>query len=394
MTAVKTGLAILTAITVGAALFGLTERASRAAESDDYVAQAKHNMEAFFAGTDRALPNAAPKPAAGKKVWVIACAMAGEGCANPANAAAFAGRKLGWDMTVQDGRLDPNVYNSLIRTAITAKVDAIILIAVDCGPAQNTLAQAVAAGIKIIGVYSLDCSQKYFGGKPQFTAQVSYCAKPTSDEATLEACYERFLNEQYTQNMADYTITKLNGKAEAIVMQEDDSVIARIVGEANQAWLAKCPGCIVHVVPFTGLDLLNGRIQSIAAAALTRYLNANAVIIPYDAAGFLGVSGAVKGLQASGRNLELIGVEGLSGAISQIKSGSGQTFATGSPASWLGWAGVDALVRVFAGEPQVDEGIGVAAIDKDHNLPTSTPDYNGNARSDWQANFLKIWGVQ
>ena len=182
MTAVKTGLAILTAITVGAAFLGLSEKASRAAESGDYVAQAKHNMEAFFAGTDRALPNAAPKPVAGKKVWVIACAMAGEGCANPANAAAFAGRKLGWDMTVQDGRLDPNVYNSLIRTAITAKVDAIILIAVDCGPAQGTLAQAVTAGIKIIGVYSLDCSQKYFGGKPQFTAQVSYCANPTSDE--------------------------------------------------------------------------------------------------------------------------------------------------------------------------------------------------------------------
>ena len=209
------GLAALIAV---GATFGIDQQSGKAEESDGYVAKAAQNMQVFFAGTDRALPRSAPKPQAGKKVWVIPCALAAEGCANPANAAVVAGRKLGWDMTLQDGRLDPNVYNTLIRTAITAKVDGLILAVVDCGPVQNSLAQAINAGIKVVGTVSLDCSQKYVGGKPLFTAQVSYCDKPTSDEATLEECYERFLDEQYAQNMADYTITKLGGKADVIVM--------------------------------------------------------------------------------------------------------------------------------------------------------------------------------
>jgi hypothetical protein len=51
------------------------------------------------------------------------------------------------------------------------------------------------------------------------------------------------------------------------------------------------------------------------------------------------------------------------------------------------------MVRVFAGEPQVDQGIGVQSIDKNHNLPASTSYYDGNQRSQWRENYLKIWGV-
>ena len=118
---------------------------------DSYLATAKADMAKYFKGTDRALPSSAPKPATGKKVWVIACSMAAEGCANPANAAAEAGRALGWTMTVQDGKLDPNTYNQLIRAAIAAKVDGIILAVVDCGPIAAAIRKATADGIKVIG---------------------------------------------------------------------------------------------------------------------------------------------------------------------------------------------------------------------------------------------------
>jgi len=364
------------------------------AGSEDYTSTAKASLEKFYSGTDRALPNSAPPVAKGKKVWVIACAMAAEGCANPANAAADAGRKLGWTMTVQDGRLDPNIYNSLIRTAITAKVDGIILAAVDCGPVQNSLSQAVAAGIKVVGTVALDCSQKYVAGKPLFSAQVSYCANQTSSEEALESCYEQFLDNEYARNMADYTIAKRDGKADVIVMQENDTLEARLVGEAYQGWLNKCGDCKTHVISFSGQDLVTGRLQSIAAAALIKYRSANAVEIPYDAAGLLGVGAAVKTARAQGRDVLLVGAEGLSPAIAQIKSGTGQTFATGAPTAWWGWAAVDTLNRVFAGQPQVDQGIGVAAVDKEHNIPTETTYYDGNARSKWRENYIQLWGVR
>jgi len=357
------------------------------------VATANANLAKYYKGTDRPLPTSAPKPPAGKKIWVIACSTAAEGCSTPANAAADAGRKLGWTMTVQDGKLDPNVYNQLIRGAIAAKIDGIVLESVDCGPVAAAIKQATDAGIKVVGSVALDCDQKFVGGQPEFTAQVSYCAQPTSDEAKLEGCYENFLNGEVAGNMADYTIAKFNGKANVIVMQEDDTLQARIIGTAYQSALKQCSGCEVHVIPFTGQDLINGNLQAKAAAALQKFPTANTVMIPYDAAGLLGVSAAVKTAQAQGRDLQMIGQEGLSGAMAQIKSGQGQTFAAGAPIQWWGWAAIDAMIRASAGEPQADEGIGVQAIDKDHNLPTQTPFYNGNQNTEWQANYLKIWGV-
>jgi ribose transport system substrate-binding protein len=359
-----------------------------------FLTSADAQLKNYYAGTDRSLPTSAPKPKANMKVWVIACSMAAEGCANPANGAAAAGRKLGWQMTVQDGKLDPNVYNQLIRQAIAAKVNGIVLAVVDCPPVSSAITQATQAGIKVVGTVSLDCDNEYTKGKPEFSAQVSYCPQPTSDEAKLEGCYDNFLRTQYAGNMADYTIAKTGGRADVIVMQEDDTLEPRIVGDAYQHEMAACKTCTVHVIPFTGQDLVNGALQAKAAAAIARYPDATAIMVPYDAAGLLGVTAAVKTAAAQGHKLLMIGAEGLTGAIQQIKSGQGQDFATGAPSTWWGWAGVDALNRAFDGTPQVDEGIGVQAIDKTHNLPVATSYYNGNQKSHWEQDYLKIWGVK
>jgi ribose transport system substrate-binding protein len=49
---------------------------------------------------------------------------------------------------------------------------------------------------------------------------------------------------------------------------------------------------------------------------------------------------------------------------------------------------------VFAGEPQVDAGIGHHTIDATHNLPTGPGGYDGNAKSaGYDANYKRIWGV-
>lgn len=390
----RRGLTTITALAAISLLAACSASDAGSGSGDDsYTSTAKANLENYYAGTDRSLPAEAPAPPSGKKVWVMACSTAAEGCATPANAAAEAGRELGWEVTVQDGKLDPNVYNQVIRSAIAAKVDGIILAGADCGPAAEAIRQATGAGIKVVGTVALDCNQEYVGGEALFSAQVSYCPEPTEDPVQLQQCFEDFLNGEMSGAMADYAIAKLDGKAEVIVMQEDDALEARIIGEAFQEHMKQCGGCQVHVVPFTGQDLIGGTLQTKAAAALSRYPTANAVMIPYDAAGLLGVTAAVKTAQNQGRELEMIGQEGLAGAIEQIKSGNGQTFAAGAPSAWWGWAAIDTMNRSFAGEPQVDQGIGVGAVDSEHNLPTDTPYYNGNPDTAWEENYRKIWGL-
>jgi hypothetical protein len=49
---------------------------------------------------------------------------------------------------------------------------------------------------------------------------------------------------------------------------------------------------------------------------------------------------------------------------------------------------------MFRGQPQVSEGLGNGAMDPTHNMPTKTPYYDGNTRSqDYESVYKKLWGV-
>src|SRR4249920_3528214 len=108
---------------VAATTSGATTVPADTAAAADPQATAAERLAVHYAGTDRALPDSAPAPVAGKNVWVIPCATAAEGCAIPANAIADAGKRVGWDVTVSDGGFDPTVQSNGIRSAIADGAD-------------------------------------------------------------------------------------------------------------------------------------------------------------------------------------------------------------------------------------------------------------------------------
>jgi ribose transport system substrate-binding protein len=349
------------------------------------VAEAKANVAKNYAGTDRALPTSAPAPPRGKSVWIIECSANAEGCSAPAAGAAEAAKALGWTTKVVDGKLDPAAYNAAVRDATAAKADAIVLASVDCGLTKASLQAAKKAGIKIAGLYGLDCDDRYAGGGQKlFDAEIQYAGGMT---------YGAWLSGPYAQTAADYVIAKSGGKAHVIAMQEDDVASVRHIGDGFAQAMKRCSSCQVTTVAFTGADFLNGKLQAKTQTALTQHPNATYVFAPYDAAVTLGIGAGVK---ASGRDKQvtLLGGEGLTPNIKMIKAGGPQDFAMGAPARWAGWATIDELNRAFAGRPLVDEGIGVQSIDATHNLPTKTTFYDGNAKSDYEANFRRIWGLR
>jgi ribose transport system substrate-binding protein len=346
------------------------------------VAEARAAVERDYVGTDRPLPKTGPKAVKGKSVWVMPCSAAAAGCEGPAQAAVQAGTALGWKMTLVDGKLDPNVYNSQIRAAIAAKADAIILIAVDCSLTEASLQAAHRAGVKVYGVYSLDCNQAGGTGKPLFDAQISF-----GNES-----YPGYINS-YGKAIADYVIAKTDGKAKVIMMREDDTAVVRLANDSFENELKKCTSCVLTTVNFSGQDLVGGQLQTKTTAALTQHPEANVVMAPYDASILLGIGPAVAQAKAQGHKLILTGVEGLAANIALIKSGT-QDMISGMPSQWIGWAGADGLNRLFAGDPQADAGIGIQIIDATHPVPTKTPFYDGNAKSaGYRANYTRIWGV-
>ena len=348
------------------------------------LSDAQTALAEAYGGSDRALPSSSPKPPKGKTVWILSCSQAAPGCAVPAAAAVAAGNALGWHMKVLDGKFDPATWNTLIRSAAAAKPDALILDAVDCAATQASLGAAKQAGVKIFGFYSFDCNDRYTSGKPMFDASLDVGG---SD-------YANFVEDTFAKAQAAYAVAKTGGKANIIQFYETDVAVAHHIGDGYDRWIKTwCSSCTINKVPFTGADLITGKLQEKASAALTRYPSANVVAAPYDATILLGIGPADAAAKASGRKLMLTGGEGLAPNIALIKKGV-QDFAAGVPTGWVGWASVDGVSRMLDGQPQVDEGLGNGAVDQTHNIPTKTPYYDGNPKSQgYRAAYLKLWGV-
>jgi len=346
---------------------------------------AKSVVTELFAGTDRALPTDGPKAVPGKTVWALACSTTAPGCDLPAESFVEAAAHLGWTTKLVDGKLDPSVYNTQIRAAAAAGADAIALFAVDCPSVEGAVKAVQAQGTKVFGVNSLDCDDKYSsGGKPLFDATMVWGADNQS--------YADYVDSQVGPSVAAWVIDKTEGKANIIQLRQDDSAGTHHIGESEYDTLkSKCGGCTVNVVDYTGADLTSGGVQSKLSAALQRYPDADVVMVPVDAAIALGAGAAVQQARATGRDILLVGQEGVPSSIQLIKQGQ-QDFALGRPWPWVGWAAADALNRYFAGAKPVDAGFGFGSMDADH--PPASDVYDGNPQSSgYQANYLKIWGV-
>jgi ribose transport system substrate-binding protein len=355
----------------------------------DWYKAAEANVETGIKGTDRPLPSAGPAAQPGKTIWTIVCDASAPGCAGPAAGVEEAAKAIGWDVKTVDGASDPTKYAEGIRAAIAAGVDGLVLDNVDCQAVKQPLQQARAAGIKIFGLASFDCNDQLLSNPSSdalFDAALQYADGQGGGPAA----------EEFAALAADYAITKTKGQVKAIVVTENDILITQYLQNGFLNELKKCTSCdVVKEVPITLADLVGGKLQDKLSAALTQHPDANVLYANYDAAILLGIGQAAKA--SNNKDLITIGAEGLEPNLKLIQDENGQTLALGAPTKWEGWAAVDGLNRLFAGEPQVDSGIGNQIIDKDH-LPDPLT-YEGNFGSDgkplkdFRANYKKIWGI-
>lgn len=345
------------------------------------VAEAKAALERNYQGTDGPVPSSGPAAATNKSIWIITCGQAAIGCATLGNAAVAAAKAIGWKATLCDGKFSPPTYVQCVNSAIAAHADAIVPTIVDCPSISAPLKAAHRAGIKIFGLVSFDCDSA--GAPNLFDATVHY-----HGASTLADFYGTL-----AKTMSDYVIAKTNGTGHVLVIGEKDDYTGRAIMLAHLAELHRCSTCRVYSLQFSLSDLGSGVLASKVSAALVQHPDVTAVVAGFDAAIDAGIGQAVSG---AGHPIMLTGLEGFPANISLIKQGR-QAAVAGISSQWIGWAAIDGLNRLFAGQPQVDEGVGWQTVDKDHNLP-KTPDYDGNVDSggqpkqDYKAIYRKSWG--
>ena len=335
-----------------------------------------------YEGTLREPATTARAAAKDKKVVIISAGQASISSSVPVAAAKEAAEAAGWQTDVYDVQLNPANAPGLVRQAIAAGADGIILQAVDCPGVKGPLQEAKAKGIEVVGIYSFDCSDPIFEGNdpPLFSGQINYGA----DAAEIGK-----FTEKYGADQAKAVIAATGGKAKVIFFNSPTVTVLNYTGKGFKDEIEKCAECeIVAEVEFAGSEL-GPNLQQKATSALLQHPEANAVKSPYTSATLLGIAPAVV---QSGRasKLYVMGGEGFAPELDLLRAGQGVNAVNIAPSDWTGWAAVDTMNSLFAGTPAQDSGLGWQLVDKDNNLTSNGPFV---PKTDFKAIYKKAWGV-
>jgi ribose transport system substrate-binding protein len=334
-----------------------------------------------YKGDFQPAPISGPKAQTGKKVWWISCGQAYAACSTMSTEFAAAGKALGWSVTVQDGNATATTAASLIRSAISAKVNAIGLATYDCPTIKSALLEAKAAKIPVVNFGSIDCNDPVYNdpsAKALFTATVKLRGS------------NRALNFEtaWAKARAEYVIAKTNGKANVLNVAEQSQVLQKTNGEAFTQEMKTCAGCTVTQVPFTFAQVPNPATQQFQTA-IQAHPDATVVAEGLDSIMGLGLQTAVS---SSGRHGLIVGGgEGFANNFDLIRQNV-QTFSVALSYGWMMYALADTLNRVFAGQNPAafpNEGGGWQYVDKGHNLPPKGQAYD--APVNYRAAYTKIW---
>ncbi|MEU9546578.1 sugar ABC transporter substrate-binding protein [Streptomyces mirabilis] len=382
-------LALATAFTLGAC--GASKDGSAAAgpgqdvDIDKAYADGVPSLAELYKSTEVSPPSSGPKLAPGKTVAYVSCGQVAEGCSVPANEMKKVAKRVGWNFKLIDGALNVNNgWAAGVRQAIATKPDAIV-VAMGCADIKQPLLEAKAAGIPVVGMYSIDCADPKNDGGPSksLLTEIQYTGKAkTTGEFWRE----------WGRLQAAYLINATKGKAK-VLRSNYQPVQGQYLKEGQDEVLAKCSGCkVVGEVNWSAADsVAGGPLEQKFRTLLVQHPDANTAMVNWDA--IATAAGLSKAIKDAGRADSMVSVAGFgyAAATQLIKENGGLTGDLGNDGKWAAWAAVDTLNRLFHKEPAVPQGIGFRLIDLDHNLPFPGQDYKSPI--DYGSVYLKSWGV-
>lgn len=382
-----TAIAASALLLVAACSSGASSDSSSSSSSDDSSGSTAEvsgvpALDEQFKPNESSPPTTSPPLAKDKTVWYVECGAQIPGCVQKGKYTEEAAKAAGWNFKIADGNLNiAGGFNTAVRSAIAANADAIIVDSFSCEPAQQSLKEAAAKNIPVLGIESIDCSE-FDGGPDLYTVPFIPSEELKDNKAWFEARGIR---------AAQYVIQATGGKAKIIDspgLADPDYVTE---SDAFATEMKKCDTCeIVGSSPWKEADLTpNGKWITGIRAQLVKHPEANAVKFPYEA--FSLTLGGSRDVKNSGVKAISFGGVADPGGLEAVRDGRLKAITNARSVEWEGYAAIDTLNRAFNGEPSVPQGVGMALIDKDHNLPASGDKYE--ATLDFKSIYLKAWGV-
>jgi ribose transport system substrate-binding protein len=371
---------VVLASAVGASHVGTSTGAVASTRADATTRAATPATNQAFDGTTSAVDPTPRAGVRGKHIVVISAGQASLTAQVGVDAAVDAAKAIGWQVDVYDGQLDPAKYGPLVRQAIAAGADGIILGAIDCQAVAQPLQEAKAAKIAVVGAGSFDCNDPNGGGRKKglFSASINF--EPLT---TTTAGFAR----GYGADQAKYVIAASDNRAKILALNAPEFTTVHYTNDGFRKKIEQSHGSrIVSTLDLTTADFTSGRLVGKIQAELLRHPEITWIKSPFTFATTLGI---VPALGANPDRIDVMGGEGLEPELDLLREGK-ITAVNVFPSEWFGWAAVDTLNSVFRKEAPAASGIGWMLADATHNLPASGP---AKLPVDFEAQYKKVWGT-
>lgn len=311
-------------------------------------------------------PTSSPEPAADMSIVIIPVVLGGSPLL-AAEGVEEAAEALGWSTNVIGGQGTPESYQAAFQSALAEDPDAIVTVSIPESQVADFIPQARDGGVLIVQAQGL----------------------PPESGDTYDA-YVTDVSVITSKIQAWYAIADSDGTAKTLLFWDPNAISLAAGLDAAQAEFDQCSGC--EVIETYRHDSALGADPTRGQQVVNSLLQQHGDDLEY----FLTAYGF--GLQTVGTTVaqcncptQVTTKNGEEASLALVEQGLVELDA-GTSATWIGWAAVDQLVRLFAGEEPLgpyDHGLGVRVFDAEH-LP---PDNQWEPDVDFRSEYMEIWGV-
>ena len=371
------------------AIIVLVGASASAVAGQGVVAQRQANAVSSVVAADEAAVSAAEapvtkwqgptdtlKPPKNVTLGIVECASVVNGCVTPAQGAAAAAAVLGWKSKIYDGQGTPAGQNNAVTEALSAGSNAILMVGVDPTAIQSSLQEAASKHVPVG-----DLGQ---GIAPGHGIDFQVGANYVKDG----------------QIEGEWIVAASGGHADVLPTNDKEYTSTVELTDAAVQEIQKCSGCsLLPQQYFVSTEIGNGLGQRIAEL-LQKNPKVNYIVGAYDPA----VDDMVPAFENAGiaGRLSLVSNVGTPENLGFIAKGEVQKADIVFDNTYMGWAGVDQVIRALLHKPLwKDKGVTDPRFMYDENTPShlivkgNLPAHGAawHAAFNTAAQFSKHWGV-
>ena len=356
-----------------AIVMGLLPTIGAASAAEDVVAAAKMATEKY-AGPQTTWegPNSAPAPMKGMSLVYLSGDEQNDISREYGLYMKQAAEKLGWNLTIIDGKGSPSSWVSGFNQAIALKPNGIAIFA-DAKSLQDPIRTAVDKGIIVVGLHAASL--------PGPVADLHLFVNIQEDPREIGKAE------------ADWAIADSNGTAKVVVITHNEYQIAETKSGATKDAVAACPGAkVVDYANFPASEAAQ-RMPQLTTSWVQRF----GLPIYITSVGDNDLDFAIPALRSAGvtpEQAKLIGADGNRSAYERIRKGNQyQTVTVSEPIELQAYQAVDEFNRAF------DKAAPSGFVQPPYLVTHGNIDTMGGKgdifvpENDYKAHYLKIWGV-